>query len=115
MVEIGISPITRVMTGSAGRSVTSLMHILHQVAGDTSLWRLAVAQVRVARSTSHAQMSPCQRKCAPIVIESALRPSNGIMAGSAVRAQTAFMYVILHVTGDAIPRCPAHGASLMAR
>lgn len=102
MVEGGILPFARVMTGGTSRAELSVMGIVFGMTGKTCGRRPFEHSIHVTGCALHFCMAAFQGEAGRGVIEMDILPSGGNVTFSAVRAELPAVRIFRGVTGIAI-------------
>lgn len=102
VIEIGILPIRGVMASRAIRAVLSKVFVILAMAGVTIHGRPFELAVDMAVLTSRLRVLTLEFERREVVIEGCRRPAIRRVALAAILSKTAFVWVIVPVTGRAI-------------
>ena len=114
VIERGIAPTARVVTGSAVRTKPAVMGILIGVTSITVCRRTTIDTVLMTRTTGQVRMLARQRKCRIVMVERRALPARGVMTRAAFRPELTIVSIIAGMAGKAVSRCTSIYAIDMA-
>lgn len=114
MIERGIAPTARVVTGSAARTKPAVMIIIIGMTGITVHRRAAIDTILMTGATGQVRMLTRQRKCSVVMIERRALPSRGVMTCAAFRPELTIVSIVAGMARIAVSRCTSKYAIGMA-
>ena len=104
VIEGCVAPLRHTVTGSAIGSVLAAVLVILPVAADAARRRSSIVTAGMAGGAGDLLVRSHQGECRLVVVEGHVVPARRPVAGSAVAAQLACMFVIVPVAAHAIAR-----------